>query len=110
MKQNNNVKVFISGPITGTTDYKERFAKAEEKLKAKGFVVINPVRVTESLPEDTDWSEYMNITMSLLKMCQAIYQLDGCATSNGALIEHIWAANQNLAFLPRNIINETNED
>ena len=105
-KLNNNVKVFISGPITGTTDYKERFAKAEEQLKAKGFVVINPVKVTESLPEDTDWSEYMDITMPLLKMCQAIYQLDGWRASYGAFIEYIWASKRNLIFLPNYIINE----
>lgn len=98
-KLNNNIKVFISGPITGTTDYKERFAKAEEILKAKGFVVINPVKATEALPEDTDWSEYMDITMPLLKMCQAIYQLEDWECSMGATIEYLWALKTNKIFV-----------
>ena len=98
-KFNNNIKVFISGPISGTADYKERFAEAEEKLKSKGFVVINPVKVTESLPEDTDWSEYMNITAPLLKMCQCIYQLKGWEKSGGAVIEYVWATKLGLIVL-----------
>lgn len=36
------MRVYISGPITGTEDYMERFAKAEEKLTAAGHQVYNP--------------------------------------------------------------------
>ena len=31
--ENRKLRVYISGKITGTTDFIERFAKAEEKLK-----------------------------------------------------------------------------
>ena len=30
------MKIYISGAITGTDDYMERFAKAEKELTAKG--------------------------------------------------------------------------
>lgn len=45
------MRIYISGPITGTTDYKERFAVAEEKLKANGYEVVNPAKLAAALPE-----------------------------------------------------------
>ena len=39
------MRTYISGPITGTTDYKERFAVAEQAINAAGYVAINPEKV-----------------------------------------------------------------
>lgn len=39
------MRVYISGPITGTHDFMHRFAKAEAELKKQGFSVINPAAV-----------------------------------------------------------------
>ena len=36
--------IYISGKITGTDDYKDRFLKAEQNLSKRGFIVLNPVR------------------------------------------------------------------
>lgn len=47
------MKIYIAGPITGIPDYKERFAKAEAELKAKGHAVMNPA----ALPEGFEYSE-----------------------------------------------------
>lgn len=38
------MKIYISGPITGTRYYMERFRKAEEKLTAAGHTVYNPAK------------------------------------------------------------------
>lgn len=38
-------KIYISGPITGTDNYMERFEKAENGLKALGVSVVNPAKV-----------------------------------------------------------------
>ena len=36
--------IYISGKITGTEDYEERFRKAEMELMSRGFNVLNPVK------------------------------------------------------------------
>lgn len=78
------MKIYISGAITGTTDYMERFAEAEEYLKEKGYTVINPAKVNANLPEDTTWQQYMDMSMTMLSMCEAVYMLNGWAGSTGA--------------------------
>lgn len=82
------MRIYISGPITGTTDYKERFAAAEEKLKANGYEVVNPARVTESLPESLTWDECMLMCVTALQLCDSIYMLKGWRDSMGAKMEH----------------------
>ena len=52
------MKIYISGAITGTDDYMERFAKAEKELTEQGYSVINPAKVNAQLPEDTSYEEY----------------------------------------------------
>src|SRR5699024_12209691 len=58
--------------ITGTTDFMDRFAKAEEKLKAEGYAVLNPAHANSYMPEDTTWDEYMKVSLTLLQMADAI--------------------------------------
>lgn len=77
-------KIYISGPITGTTDYMERFEKAEKLLKSKGYSVVNPAKVNAQMPEDTTYEEYMKMSFTMLDMCQYIYMLNGWHKSIGA--------------------------
>ena len=77
-------KIYISGPITGTTDYMERFEKAENYLKSKGYSVVNPAKVNAQMPEDTTYEEYMKMSFTMLDMCQCIYMLEGWHKSTGA--------------------------
>lgn len=81
------MKVYISGPITGTSDYMERFKDAQNYLESKGFTVINPALVNSNLPKDTTWEEYMRVSLVLLEQCDAIYQLKGWEQSRGACVE-----------------------
>lgn len=85
------MKVYISGAITGTDDYMERFAKAEEQLVNDGFIVINPAKVNGQLPKETSYDEYMKMSILMLSMCDAIYMLDGWKNSKGACIEYGYA-------------------
>ena len=80
-------KVYISGPITGTTDYMERFKKAQEYLESKGYIVVNPALFNSNLPDDTTWDEYMEISLILVKICDAIYLLKGWEESKGVELE-----------------------
>ena len=82
-----NNLIYISGKITGTTDYIERFQKAEDKLAAKGYRVVNPAKVCSYLPE-LSHSEYMNICIEMLKPCDSVYFLDDWTNSIGACFEY----------------------
>ena len=78
------MKIYISGAITGTNDYMERFAKAEKELTEQGYSVVNPAKVNAQLPEDTSYEEYMKISFCMLDMCDGIYMLKGWKKSYGA--------------------------
>jgi hypothetical protein len=54
-------KNYISGLISGTTDYMERFASMETRLRELGYSVINPARECASLPESTTWKGYRRV-------------------------------------------------
>lgn len=81
------MKIFISGPVSGTTDYMERFGNAQKYLESLGHSVVNPVLVTSNLPEDTTQKEYLSLDLTMLCMCDAIYMLKRYEESKGALAE-----------------------
>ena len=88
----NPSSIYISGKVTGTLDYKERFAKAEKKLHEMfpNALIANPVRVTE--PIDTfSYATCMEVDLALLRHCEAIYMLSGWEDSEGAKIEYAFA-------------------
>lgn len=85
------MKIYISGAITGTDDYMERFAKAEKELTEQGYSVVNPAKVNAQLPEDTSYEEYMKMSFCMLTMCDGIYMLKGWRKSRGANREYCYA-------------------
>lgn len=93
-------RVFISGPITDTDDYIERFIEAENILREEGLLPVNPVRFSAHLIEAKfSWDEFMDITMSLLKQCSRIYMLKGWKNSRGALAEYKYAVEHKLSVI-----------
>lgn len=84
--------IYISGKITGTEDYEERFGKVEAELSSKGFNVLNPVRGGKWLekflsPKFPTWSEYMKQSIKSMMMADCIYMLKGYRESKGARLE-----------------------
>ena len=67
--------IYISGPITGTSDYMERFEKAEKELTENGYSVINPAKVNAMLPQDATWEEYIKVSLTLLSICTGVYMM-----------------------------------
>ena len=80
-------RIYISGPISGTTDYMARFEKAEKDLSKNGYRVINPAKLTESLPLNISYEEIMELDLLLLGKSDAIYMLKDWKDSNGAKLE-----------------------
>ena len=83
-------RIYLSGPITGTTDYKERFARAEEFYKTSGFEVVNPVLIGEEvlkLNPNAEWQDFMIRDLEALRSCTHIALLEGWENSKGAKTE-----------------------
>ena len=76
--------IYISGKITETDDYKDRFLKAEQKL--------NPVKAGKWLerylaPKFPTWVEYMKQDIKAMMLADCIYMLKGYRESKGARLE-----------------------
>ena len=79
------MKIYISGRITGTDDYKLRFGRAANEIRKKGHEPINPVGLHSILdPRTTSWAQYMAAALGLLYASDAILLLPDWEKSNGA--------------------------
>lgn len=77
------MKLYLSGAITGTDDYMDRFSMAEKSLEVE-HTIINPARVNAQLPSDTNYEDYMKMSFCMLDMCDGIYLLKGWEKSCGS--------------------------
>lgn len=80
------MKIYISGNITGTSDYMERFAAVEKRLKIDGYDVVNPAKKNAGHKGMT-WGWYMRRCIRWLMDCEAIYLMRGWRKSPGARLE-----------------------
>ena len=83
-------RVYISGAISGISNYRARFDKAERKLLSQGYKVINPSCMDDVLINAT-YEEYMEADIFLLGMCDSIYMLKGWDKYRGANREYGYA-------------------
>jgi len=86
MSKKGNV-VYLSGPITGAPNYKEKFLAAEQRLQARGYVVLNPAR----LPEGLDYEEYMALAFAMLDVSDVLLAMVDWESSKGAIREQHYA-------------------
>lgn len=86
------MRIYISGPITGTKipEALFRFNRAERKLKRMGYEVVNP---TDMAMWGVSWRTYMAIAKVTLSSgdIDAIYFMPGWTASRGCNLEMKWA-------------------
>lgn len=82
------MRVYISGPITGTEDFVLRFAVAEKQLQIQGYDVFNPAKCNLVMPSTATWEDYMKLCEAMLSCCDTIYMLKGWENSRGAVKEY----------------------
>lgn len=88
--------IYISGPISGTTDYLDRFKEAENDFYYNHVDIINPAEVLNTLPTyRLEYKDLMRLCLDLLSMCDSIYMLRGWENSKGACLEHEFAIANN---------------
>lgn len=102
------IRIYLSGPITGTNDYIERFLAAEQKAKRSWNDIVNPAKIDKMLPELTH-EEYMSIDLVLLNLCDAILMMKGWEQSEGCMQEYKFAKEHQIMILGEEIEEEENE-
>lgn len=79
-------KIYIAGPISSNGNYINDFKQAEEKLKAEGYAVINPVKNL-----GFSYKDYIDMGLCELMKCDSIYILKGWKASKGTNLEKRYA-------------------
>ena len=92
------MKVFISGPVSGHPDYKEKFKEIELKLAEQGYSVINPSAILDldangesNVDHLSKYQENMNNCYELIDECDAIFHMNEWNKSHGCQQEHRYA-------------------
>lgn len=84
-------RIYLSGPITGTTDYKERFEEAAFIVQCMGFKPVNPTTMFGWLQPLFSICPYRFQVfvdcMVLAIFCKAIYLMKDHDASRGARLE-----------------------
>lgn len=99
IERRGKMRVYISGAITGTNDYRGRFNAVEDRLTSEGMSVVNPAKINSNLPKDFIYAEYMEIDFLMIDLCDAIYMMDGWQKSRGATREYWYASGKEKIIL-----------
>ena len=100
----NTCKIYVSGAISSDSNWKEKFADVELKLK-KVFPhasIISPL-ITEEYAEDSNWSyeDFMHLDLAIIDICDMVYFLDDWETSPGAKREREYVIEKNIPIIER---------
>lgn len=82
------MRIYLSGPIRGVSDFRERFERAARDVRKMGHTPVNPV---ENPFDRGNLREIMRYDLYLETTSDAIYMLPGWSNSGGAKIEHALA-------------------
>lgn len=78
----------MSGPMTGMEEFNYPAFKATTAiLRAAGFDVVCPSEISETLPDGSQWADFMRADLAALVGCDAVVILDHAIRSRGARLE-----------------------
>ena len=81
------MKIYIAGQMTGRKNYEKYFKKAERELIKKGEQVFNPCNLLPIM-QGFDYSDFMQVDLKIIELCDAVYFLRGFTKSKGAMQEY----------------------
>ena len=90
-----SMKVYLSGKITGDSNYRQKFGSIEKELLSYGYVVFNPA----VLPDGFEYEDYMDLDLLILSRCDAIFLMRDWRNSPGAKREYEEAKRLGLRIL-----------
>ena len=90
------MNIYISGPIDGVDNYREKFERAKRIIEKGGNKVINPAGLDLS---GLTREQILNVDLVLLDLCDTIYMLKGWESSCGANREYGYALAKGLDIM-----------
>lgn len=88
--------IYIAGKVTGLEPIEcaAKFEAMEQEILAKGYNVINPIKLVDNIHEN--WDSAMAICLKALAAVQGIFMMPCSVDSKGAQIELDFAIKFNL--------------
>ena len=85
---------YIFGAILNDPDHKEKFARAEQKLRAEGYIVLNPT----VLPQELPYGKCFPPCFGMIDVCDVMYGLTTWVISDGARREYFYGHSKQKKF------------
>ena len=80
-------------------EYRHRFSRACDKVRAMGLHPVNPVEIGDALGEGRHYGEYLAHDLAIVERCSHIFMMDGWEVSNGANVEFYFAKLKGLIII-----------
>lgn len=93
--------LYVAGPVSGTTDYSERFRQGCMEVAQLGYVPVSPLEVftSEDTTSEETWQLAIRADIRALLECHGAFMLRNWEDSRGARLEHYIAVSLDMLVL-----------